>query len=206
MKHNIKGLDHFQARGINMDELELRQKNERFIKQMSEHDPVFFDKLKQGQAPEFFVLSCSDSRVSPSVITQMPLGYMFVHRNIANQVDMDDHSFTASLYFALKHLRVKKIMIQGHTGCGGIKAACEENEEKELRLWLANLKKSIRALGNEKHSLDDLSKRNVLDQIQHLKEHPVYQKYGQNIEIIGSLFHIESGQLEILTHGKEMKV
>lgn len=189
-----------------MDELELRQKNEKFINQMSENDPVFFEKLKQGQTPEFFVLSCSDSRVSPSVITQMPLGYMFIHRNIANQVDVDDHSFTASLYFALKHLKVKKIIIKGHTGCGGIKAASEENEEKELQVWLANIKKSILALGDKKHSLDDLSKQNVLNQIQHLKDHPVYQKYGQNIEIIGSLFHIESGQLEIITHNKEQTV
>ncbi|THG88660.1 carbonate dehydratase, partial [Alkalihalobacillus alcalophilus ATCC 27647 = CGMCC 1.3604] len=115
-----------------MEELELRKKNEEFIQRIKEQDPTFFDELKKGQTPEFFVLSCSDSRVSPSVITQMPLGHMFVHRNIANQVVTEDESFSASLYYALKHLKVKKIVIKGHTDCGGVKAAWLENDEQEL--------------------------------------------------------------------------
>ncbi|GGK12808.1 hypothetical protein GCM10010965_02240 [Caldalkalibacillus thermarum] len=61
----------------------------------------------------------------------MPLGHLFVHRNIANQVHPEDESFSASLYYALKHLKVKKIVIQGHTGCGGLTAAWQNNDEPQ---------------------------------------------------------------------------
>ena len=180
-----------------MQDLDLRKKNKEFIRKIKEDDPFYFEELKKGQSPEFFVLSCSDSRVSPSVITQMPLGQMFVHRNIANQVDMEDESFSASLFYALKHLQVKRIIIKGHTDCGGVKAAWSGNEEKELRGWISKVKKSLPNKHDEREiSIDELTKINVLQQVEHLKQHPVYQAYGQDVEIAGCLFHVESGELE----------
>ncbi|MGX4670367.1 carbonic anhydrase [Cerasibacillus sp. JNUCC 74] len=105
-----------------MDEMNLIKNNEDFIRKMQEEDPDFFRHLQQGQHPEFFVLACSDSRVSPSAISQMKLGNMFIHRNIANQVSNNDDSFSAGLYYALVHLKVSHIIIKGHTECGGIHA------------------------------------------------------------------------------------
>ncbi|WP_216828494.1 carbonic anhydrase [Alkalihalobacterium elongatum] len=183
-----------------MDQLELKKMNKEFVRKIKETDPAFFEELKKGQTPEFFVLSCSDSRVSPSVITQMPLGHMFVHRNIANQVDIKDESFSASLYYALKHLNVKKILIKGHTDCGGVKAAWAGLNDEELQGWLLNIQDSLPQNKNEKEvSMDELTKINILKQVARLKEHPIYIKYGTAVEIIGCLFHVESGELERVT-------
>lgn len=183
-----------------MQDSELRKNNEEFIRKIKEQDPFFFDELKKGQAPEFFVLSCSDSRVSPSIITQMPLGQMFVHRNIANQVVTEDESFSASLYFALEHLKVKKIIIKGHTECGGIKAAWLDNDEEELQGWISKIRKSLPNKHDIKEiSLDELAKINVLKQVEHLKQHPIYKAYENDVEVRGCLFHVESGELERLT-------
>lgn len=183
-----------------MDELELRKKNEEFIRKIKASDPDFFNELKKEQTPEFFVLSCSDSRVSPSVITQMPLGHMFVHRNIANQVDINDESFSASLYYAIKYLEVKIIIIKGHTGCGGVKAAWSENKEKELQGWLSHVKESLPDKVTYPHfSLDELARINVKKQVERIQNHPIYQEHGQEVEVIGCLFHVESGELVRVT-------
>lgn len=124
---------------------------------------------------------------------------MFVHRNIANQVVPGDESFSASLYFALEHLKVKKILIKGHTDCGGIKAAWLEDDNKELKAWISNVRKSLPNENNMKEmSLDELTKINVLKQVEHIKRHPVYKAYGINVEVRGYLFHVESGELERL--------
>ncbi|ARK30667.1 carbonic anhydrase [Halalkalibacter krulwichiae] len=180
-----------------MQNLELRKRNEEFIREMKEYDPTFFDELKKGQAPEFFVLSCSDSRVSPSVVTQMPLGHMFVHRNIANQISIEDESFSASLSYALRHLNVKVIVIKGHTDCGGVKAAWSGNNEEELRGWIGKVRKSLPDHNLLKDvSMDELTRENVLSQVKHLQQHPIYKKYGQGVQMIGCLFHVESGELE----------
>ena len=188
-----------------MEETFLRKKNEEFIRKIKENDPSYFNELRKGQNPEYFVLSCSDSRVSPSFITEMPLGKMFIHRNIANQVNLDDESFSAGLYFALKHLKIKKILIEGHTYCGGIKAAWEENKEENLRCWLNNVRESLPEKPLKRDiPEDELARINVLSQVEKLKSHPVYMDYGTDIEIIGCLFHVESGELEWLdTEDKE---
>lgn len=175
----------------------LKKQNEAFVKKMLQGGSHYFETLIQGQAPEFFVLSCSDSRVSPSVITQMPLGHLFVHRNIANQVHPEDESFSASLYYALKHLKVKKIVIQGHTGCGGVTAAWQNNDEPQWQKWLNHIRAGLPKDGE--YSIDELAKINVLQQVEELKRHPVYQQYGEGVEIIPCLFHLETGELECLS-------
>ena len=180
-----------------MEQVKFQNKNEEFIRKIKEHDPTFFEELKKGQNPEFFVLSCSDSRVSPSVITQMPLGQMFVHRNIANQVATEDESFSASLYYALKHLKVKKIIIKGHTDCGGVKAAWSGNDEVELKGWISKVRNSLpEKSATEEISLNELTKINVLKQVEHIQDHPIYKEYGQDVDVMGWLFHVETGELK----------
>lgn len=177
----------------------LKKRNEDFIRKIKETDPHYFDHLKKGQNPEYFVLSCSDSRVSPSTITDTPLGKMFIHRNIANQVNLNDESFTAGLYYALKHLNVKKIIIEGHTDCGGVKAVCNGNNEEHLQRWLENVKESIMDLEDyQVKTEEDLSLLNVIKQVENLKSHPVFKQYGEGVDVIGCLFHVESGEIEWL--------
>ncbi len=180
-----------------MDSLEIRKMNEQFIKSIRGNDPDYFEKLKQGQTPEFFVVACSDSRVCPSVIMQMPLGKMFIHRNIANQVNVDDESFTASLYYALVHLKVEKIIIEGHTDCGGVKAAWNEVGDVELAGWLNKIKAGLPEKNEQcTLTLDELAKENLLKQVENVKNHPVYIRHGLNVEVLAALFHVESGELE----------
>ena len=180
-----------------MKSMELKRQNEEFIQRIKAEDPSYFDELKKGQTPEYFLLSCSDSRVSPSIIMQMPLGNMFIHRNIANQVVTEDESFSASLYFALQHLNVKKVVVKGHTGCGGVKAAWEGNEEPELKKWLGHIRKGLpEAKDDAEQDLDELAKLNVMSQVDNLLKHPVFQKYGGDVEVSGCVFHIETGELE----------
>lgn len=180
-----------------MKSFELKKQNEEFIQKIKAQDPAYFDELKKGQSPEYFLLSCSDSRVSPSIIMQMPLGHMFVHRNIANQVVEEDESFSASLYYAIKHLNVKKLVVKGHTGCGGVKAAWEENEEPELKKWLAHIRGSLpEKTGEREPDLDELARLNVLSQVEKLLRHPVYLQYGEGVEVSGCIFRVETGELE----------
>lgn len=182
-----------------MEKQELQKKNAEFIRKKKERDPLYFNKLKEGQKPEFLVLSCSDSRVSPSIITEMPLGYMFVHRNIANQVAVEDESFSASLYYALKYLEVKEIIVKGHTDCGGIKAAWSDNDDEELQTWLSKIRKDLPQKDVSKDmTIDELTKINVLKQVDNLKKHPIFKTYGKGVGVRGCLFHVESGELESL--------
>lgn len=190
-----------------MDSKELTKNNEMFIRNKKQADPNYFEKLRKGQTPEFFVLACSDSRVSPSVITQMPLGEMFIHRNIANQVNADDESFSTSLYYALVHLKVKKIIVKGHTDCGGVKAAWNKVDDVELGGWLGKIRMELPNRDHNGHlSLDELAKDNLINQIKNIKQHPIYLEYGQSIEILGALFHVESGELEWVSLNEEARL
>ncbi|WLR52017.1 carbonic anhydrase [Bacillus tianshenii] len=177
----------------------LIEGNEAFSQKVLKQDPAFFKELQAGQSPEYFVIACSDSRVSPSVIADTPLGTMFVHRNIANQVNEEDDSLSASLYFALVHLKVKKVIVKGHTGCGGVAAAQAGNEEPYLKEWVSEIRSGFENQGcSAEDELNELVKANIRRQVEKMKQHPVYKKYGENVDVEGYLFHLNSGKLEKL--------
>ncbi|MDE5413415.1 carbonic anhydrase [Alkalihalobacterium chitinilyticum] len=179
---------------------DILKQNRRFVQEMKQRNKDYFLNLSKGQSPEIFLISCTDSRVSPSVILQMPLGKLFVHRNVANQVNENDDSFNASLYYALKHLKVKKIVILGHTGCGGIQAAqhCNSTDSFEVNSfgnWITHIQQSIKGHKNDSELLE---KENVIQQMKKLKAHSIYEEYGNSVEIEGYLLHLETGELELL--------
>lgn len=187
------------GRSLTMTEKLIRG-NEEFVNRMLQEDPDYFSRLRQGQNPEIFLLACCDSRVSPSIITGMLPGNMFVHRNIANQALETDPAFTASLHFALKNLKVKQIIVKGHTGCGGITAAREEKVDPEMEGWIREVRNSLPDPEAQPDlTPDELSRLNVLHQVKRLKEHPVYREHGWGVKVDGILFHLESGRLELLT-------
>lgn len=178
----------------------LSLRSQVFFQEKLQEDPTFFKQLEQGQSPEVFMIACCDSRVDPSVITQMPLGTLFVYRNVANQVVEGDTGFEAALCYALKHLGIKKIAVKGHTGCGGIAAAWNGNTDPGLRQWIREIRDSLPDPGERPDlSQDELAKINVLKQVERLKKHPVYRSYGKEVEVMGYLFHLDSGELEPLT-------
>ncbi|WP_257009721.1 carbonic anhydrase [Evansella halocellulosilytica] len=183
----------------------LKQRNREFVKHMNEVDPDFFSKLKEGQSPDFFILSCSDSRVSPTTITGMTLGSMFIHRNVANQVNHRDDSFSTGLYFALHYLKVSYIIIIGHTGCGGVEAAWGESKDEKLQPWLSHIQESLpMEEKNKSFSSRDLSIQNVLSQVENMKNHPIYMEHGQGIPVIGMVFNLGTGELEYVTEEEQV--
>ena len=104
-------------------------------------DPNYFRRLADIQAPEFLWIGCSDSRVPANEITGTQPGEIFVHRNVANMVVNTDVNLLSVLDYAVNHLKVKHVIVCGHYGCGGIKAATTKTDFKlVLNMWLRNIK------------------------------------------------------------------
>src|SRR3954449_12407053 len=105
----------------------LLLENKAWAKEKVEDDPEYFQRLAKLQAPEFLWIGCSDSRVPANEITNTPPGEIFVHRNIANLVVGTDLNVLSVLQYAVEVLKVKHVIVCGHYGCGGIKAAMTNN-------------------------------------------------------------------------------
>src|SRR5215831_20521972 len=108
----------------------LLRENRSWAQQMIEKDPQYFDRLAHLQTPEFLWIGCSDSRVPANEITGTQPGEIFVHRNVANLVINNDVNLLSVLEFAVVHLKVRHVIVCGHYGCGGIKAALTKTDFK----------------------------------------------------------------------------
>ncbi len=147
-------------------------------------DKDYFERLSQLQKPEFLWIGCSDSRVPANEITGTQPGEIFVHRNVANLVVNTDVNLLAVLDFAVTHLKVRHVIVCGHYGCGGIKAAITQKDYKPvLNMWLRNIKDVIRhhraeldAIHNEEERTDRLVELNVQEQVQNLAKTTIIQK------------------------------
>src|SRR4249919_3968001 len=119
----------------------LLLENKAWASEKVEDDPDYFNRLAHLQTPEFLWIGCSDSRVPANEITGTQPGEIFVHRNIANMVIHTDVNLLSVLDYAVNHLKVRHIIICGHYGCGGIKAAMTSHDFKQvLNMWLRNIK------------------------------------------------------------------
>ena len=151
-------------------------------------DPQYFDRLLHLQTPEFLWIGCSDSRVPANEITGTQPGEIFVHRNIANLVINTDVNVLSVLDFAVNHLKVKHVIICGHYGCGGIRAATTKNDFKPvLNMWLRNIKDVYRlhreeldGIATEENRCDRLTELNVQEQIQNLAKTSIIQRAWKN--------------------------
>src|SRR3982750_2338611 len=123
-------------------------------------DPNYFESLARLQAPEFLWIGCSDSRVPADKITGTQPGEIFVHRNVANLVINTDVNLLSVLDFAVNHLKVKHVIVCGHYGCGGIKAAITNHDFKAvLNMWLRNIKDVHRIHRAELDAIKDIDKK-----------------------------------------------
>ena len=170
-------------------------------------DPEFFDRLSEQQTPEYLWIGCSDSRVPATQIVNLPPGEVFVHRNIANVVVHNDTNCLSVIQFAVEVLKVKHIIVCGHYGCGGVKAAVEDQDHGLINEWLQHIKEV-----KQKHlvELEDLTSEqknnrmcelNVIEQVKHVSETAAVQqawKNGNALSIHGWIYDISDGILHDL--------
>jgi carbonic anhydrase len=178
-------------------------------------DPEYFDRLSHLQTPEFLWIGCSDSRVPANEITGTQPGEIFVHRNVANLVINTDVNLLSVLDYAVNHLKVKHVIVCGHYGCGGIKAAMTKTDYKYvLNMWLRGIKdvyrihrKELDKIENEDVRTDRLVELNVQEQVQSLAKTSIIQRawkqeqrpdlhgwvYGLKDGIIKPVFEMKSG-------------
>src|ERR1700755_2690992 len=138
----------------------LLLENKAWASEKVQDDPEYFKRLAQLQTPEFLWIGCSDSRVPANEITGTDPGEIFVHRNVANMVVNTDVNLLAVLDYAVNHLKVKHVIVGGHYGCGGIKAALTNNDFKPvLNMWLRNIKDVYRLHQPELDKIQDPEKK-----------------------------------------------
>src|SRR5262249_47054443 len=148
----------------------------------------FFKRLAELQKPEFLWIGCSDSRVPANEITGTQPGEIFVHRNVANLVINTDVNLLSVLDYAVNHLKVKHVIVCGHYGCGGVKAAITKNDFKPvLNMWLRNIKDVYRLHREELDKIKDEGQRsdrlvelNVKEQVNNLAKTSIIQRAWKN--------------------------
>ena len=173
-----------------------------------EKDPDFFTNLSRQQAPEYLWIGCSDSRVPANQIVSLPPGEVFVHRNIANVVVHTDLNCLSVIQYAVEVLKVKHIIVCGHYGCGGIKAAVENQQHGLIDNWLRHVQDVARFNADklkglkQEEKFDLLCELNVMEQVTNICNTTIVQKAWENdaeLSIHGWIYNIENGILKELT-------
>ena len=146
-------------------------------------DPDFFNRLANIQSPEYLWIGCSDSRVPANEITGTQPGEIFVHRNIANMVVHTDLNLLSVLQYAVEVLKVKHIIVCGHYGCGGVKAAMTQKSLGIINKWLRNIKDvyrihsaEVEKITDENEKLNKMVEFNVQEQVLNLAKTSIVQK------------------------------
>jgi carbonic anhydrase len=171
-------------------------------------DESYFDRLSEGQAPEYLWIGCSDSRVPAESLLGLKPGQLFVHRNIANQIHVDDNNSMSVLQYAVEVLKTRHIIVCGHSSCGGVEAAFDGKCDGYIEQWLSGLTDLCHEkehLLNQKQTRDEklalLTELNVQQQVDGIAELDIVKAAwarGQQLEIHGWVFDIPSGLLKDL--------
>lgn len=186
----------------------LFENNRKWAASIRSVDPKFFEKLAGQQSPEYLWIGCSDSRVPANEIVALLPGELFVHRNVANLVVHSDMNCLSVIQYAVEVLRIKHIIVCGHYGCGGIKAAMEDLPHGLIDNWLECIRGTYRkrreellAIPNEAARLDRLCELNVMEQVINVGHTTIVQeawKRGQPLDIHGWVYGISNGILKDL--------
>ncbi|MCC5793217.1 MAG: carbonate dehydratase [Chromatiales bacterium] len=186
----------------------LFENNREWARQMTARDPDFFSRLAQQQAPEFLWIGCADSRVPANEIVGLLPGELFVHRNVGNVVVHADLNCLSVIQYAVEVLKVRHIIVCGHYGCGGIRAAMTRARHGLVDNWLRHvqdvaLKHSgcLEGLG-EQAQIDRLCELNVIEQLNNVCQTTVVQDAwarGQPLTVHGWIYRISDGLLRDLS-------
>lgn len=186
----------------------LLQGNKDWVDRINGENPEFFHNLAEGQTPEYLWIGCSDSRVPATEITNSLPGSIFVQRNIANLVVHSDSNLLSVAYFAVHYLKVKHIIVCGHYGCGGIKAAMSNKSFGYLDNWLLHLKDIYSQNKLELDSIEDHNERlkrftelNVIAQVSNIAKLSFIQKAweeGKYPQLHGWVYEVSDGLIRDL--------
>ncbi|MBB1267808.1 carbonate dehydratase [Shewanella sp. SR44-3] len=192
----------------------LFDNNRLWAERISKEDPRFFEKLAKQQNPEYLWIGCSDSRVPSNQIIDLMPGEVFVHRNIANMVIHTDLNCLSVIQYAVDVLKVKHIMVVGHYGCGGVRAAMDNLRLGLIDNWLGHLRDIYRMHDAELGKLDEaerfrrLCELNVIEQVANVTSTTIVREAwdrGQDVAVHGWIYGINNGLLTDLdvTSSKE---
>jgi carbonic anhydrase len=177
--------------------------NKSWAKRIKESDPQFFEKLSELQSPEYLWIGCSDSRITPASSMGLSPGGMFVHRNVANLVNHTDMNCLSVMQYAVEALKVKHIIVCGHYGCGGVKAALDDTRFGLIDNWLRHIqdimhkyRSDLESISDYDGRLDKLCEFNVIEQVVSVGETTIVQdawQRGQKVEVHGWIYTIADG-------------
>lgn len=181
----------------------LKSNNRAWAARKIAADPGFFKRLEGQQAPEYLWIGCSDSRVPANEIVDLDPGELFVHRNVANLAPPQDANYLSVLQFAVDVLKVKHIMVVGHYGCGGVRAAVDGLRRGLVDHWLHPIREvqhqhraELDAIPDEGARLDRLCELNVLRQVRNVASDVFVQDAwarGQQISVHGWVYSLRDG-------------
>lgn len=187
---------------------DLLDRNVAWSTQKNTAEPGYFARLATHQSPEFFWIGCSDSRVPANVVAGLDPGEVFVHRNVANVVHSSDMNLLSALEFAVDALQIREIIVCGHYGCGGVKAATEDLTQGLADHWLEPIRRLGRSYAVDLACLDGmdakrdrLAELNVIEGVRRVAETPILQRAwsnGASIRIHGLIYGLKDGLLRDL--------
>jgi len=195
---------------------DLLERNRVWSAERKASAPGYFRHLATRQSPEFFWIGCSDSRVPANVVAGMDPGEVFVHRNVANVVHSTDMNLLSALEFAVDALNIREIILCGHYGCGGVKAATEDLPHGLADHWLEPIRRLSRQFSIDlaqaqtvEDRRDRLAELNVVEGVRRVSETPILQRAwtrGDEVVVHGLIYGLKDGLLRNLNctvgHGR----
>ena len=186
----------------------LLDQNRAWAENIKASDPDFFQTLAKQQSPRFLWIGCSDSRVPATQLVGMTPGEMFVHRNVANVVVHTDFNCLSVMHFAVDVLKVDHIIVCGHHGCGGVKAAMDNLQLGLIDNWLRHVQDVLQeheevlaTVPDENERLDRLCELNVVEQVLNVGRTTIVQsawQRGQELVVHGWIYGLQDGLLRDL--------
>jgi len=186
---------------------ELLRRNRAWSADRHNAEPNYFNRLAAQQRPDYFWIGCADSRVPANVVAGLDPGEVFVHRNVANVVHSSDLNLLATLEFAVEALGIRKVVVCGHYGCGGVKASLEDTDHGLADHWLEPIRRIARAHCDELGALDGdarenrVAELNVIAGVAAVSETPILRrawKRGANVVLHGLIYGLKDGVLRNL--------
>ena len=187
---------------------QLFHNNQKWVKKKLQEDEHYFEKLAKGQSPAYLWIGCSDSRVPANEITGTQPGEIFVHRNIANMVVENDLNLLSVLSYAVEVLQVRHVIVCGHYGCGGVKAAMGNRQYGLIDGWLDHIRtvykkhqSALDAISDEEMRFRRLVELNVIGQVEQLGRTSVIRdalRNGHGVKVHGWVYDLHDGYIKDL--------